>query len=481
MVSISVLLNAQFTELRQCTLAIGAGVVVDRSDVPFTGLQQGLYIFNLGDTVEPQLVQFEPSNGKADVTPGAAVTFTFDEELVLMNGAKLITLYELTQGESAVRGGAIAEFQMSSPQVSVSLRALKIELVDLTKAGMEYSIDLPDDALSDISGNIFPGLPSGLYTFRCTGVAIVPSPLNDGSLQEFYPVFMAAGAVFVMGPVCLMLWRLSRLRKVKHLHKPSSISPQTLPPGSPKDLREDEDFEDELDHSATFASTWSFGNKSEHSGVDEAHESSGRSWAQKVKSPQSPQAQWQGAFVKSSVARKGLAGAGAAAATLNKDRKLGPRYGPGPAPGPTPGTGQTGDASKDHKKSFSKQRSASSNNLGSSSAKPGTPFKEGTSNTSNQAGNQSNSQSGNQSGGQSKSKQAKSDAADFSGDTAEVKAKKLAIERKLRDMMQSPLADRKKALRELMLEYHPDKSADPNAKEVFQFINASRGWFVAET
>ena len=28
------------------------------------------------------------------------------------------------------------------------------------------------------------------------------NPLSDGSLQEFYPVFMAAGAVFVMGPVC---------------------------------------------------------------------------------------------------------------------------------------------------------------------------------------------------------------------------------------------------------------------------------------
>eukprot|EP00439_Symbiodinium_sp_Y106_P061136 s424_g9.t1 len=470
-ISISVLLNAKFVEVRQCNLHVGFGVVVDRSDVPFTGLQEGLYHFKLGDTIEPQLIRFEPVNGKSDVAPGAAVTFTFDEELVLMSGNRMVTLYELSDATSAVRGGAIAEFPMSSPSVAIALQAVKIELADLTKPGKEYSIDLPRDALSDTSGNIFPGLPSGVYTFRCMGIEIVENPLNDGSLQDFYPVFMAAGAVFVMGPVCLMLWRLSRLKKVKPLHmKPSSISPQTLPPGSPKGLQEDQAFEDDLDHSATFASTWSFGNRSEHSQADETMDNSGRNWAQKVKSPQSPQAQWQGAFVKTSVARKGMAGAGAAAATLNRDRKSGPRYTPASA-GQTTATPTTG-ASEDAKSKFGKQRPSSSNNIGSaSSAKPGTPFKEA---SGNQAG------SGNQSS-HSKSKQAKSDATDFSGDTSEVKNKKQAIERKLRDMMQSPLAERKTALRELMLQYHPDKSSDPHAKEVFQFINASRGWFLAET
>ena len=470
-ISISVLLNAKFVEVRNCNLHVGPGVVVDRSDVPFTGLQEGLYNFKLGDTIEPQLIRFEPVNGKSDVAPGAAVTFTFDEELVLMSGNRMVTLYELSDATSAVRGGAIAEFPMSSPSVAIALQAVKIELADLTKPGKEYSIDLPGDALSDTSGNIFPGLPSGVYTFRCMGIEIVENPLNDGSLQDFYPVFMAAGAVFVMGPVCLMLWRLSRLKKVKPLQKPSSISPQTLPPGSPKGLQEDQAFEDELDHSATFASTWSFGNRSEHSGhADETLDNSGRNWAQKVKSPQSPQAQWQGAFVKSSVARKGMAGAGAAAATLNRDRKSGPRYTPPSATGPT--ATPTG-AEADAKSKFAKQRPSSSNNVGAaSSAKPGTPFKEASGNQAGGGGNQSN---------QSKNKQAKSNATDFSGDTSEVKSKKQAIEKKLRDMMQSPLAERKTALRELMLQYHPDKSSDPHAKEVFQFINASRGWFLAET
>jgi len=477
LISISVLLKAEFSSLRTCTLAIGAGVVADRSDVPFTGLPQGLYSFTLGDTVSPQLIQFEPLNGKSDVTPGTAVTFTFNEDLVILAGNNFITVYELTDAGGQVRGGAIAEFRMSSSAVVVSARTITVELAQLTKAGLEYSIDLPVDTISDEAGNRFQGLPSGAYTFRCTGVSFIESPLNDGSLEEFYPVMMAAGAVFVLGPVGLMLWRLSRLRKVKHLQiRPSSISPQTLPPGSPKGLQEDIMDSDELDHSATFASTWSFGNRSEHNVADDHMDSSGRNWAHKVKgpqSPQSPQAQWQGAFVKSSVARKGMAGAGAAAATLNRDRKVGNLGGSGRF-GPAP---ERSDSTKDlNGKSHSKRSSSTNNPAGNSSSAKQTPPKEAShNNQSSQSHSQSNSN-------QEQSSKPKVDAsADMSGDSAALKAKKLAIERKLRDMMQAPVAERKKALRELMLEYHPDKSSDEHAKEVFQFINASRAWFLAET
>jgi len=69
---------------------------------------------------------------------------------------------------------------------------------------------------------------------------------------------------------------------------------------------------------------------------------------------------------------------------------------------------------------------------------------------------------------------------ELSTEDGEVKKKKLQLERRLRDMMSKPVADRKKVLRELMLEYHPDKNKDPNATEIFQFINASRGWFLAD-
>merc|ERR1712151_1495333 len=45
------------------------------------------------------------------------------------------------------------------------------------------------------------------------------------------------------------------------------------------------------------------------------------------------------------------------------------------------------------------------------------------------------------------------------------------VERQLREKMDEPLAARKKILKDLMLEYHPDKNNCIYAKDVFQFIN----------
>merc|ERR1712107_186299 len=49
----------------------------------------------------------------------------------------------------------------------------------------------------------------------------------------------------------------------------------------------------------------------------------------------------------------------------------------------------------------------------------------------------------------------------------------LAVEQQMRALLSQPLAVRKKALKELMLEYHPDKNNNENAKEVFQFVNSA--------
>jgi hypothetical protein len=55
-----------------------------------------------------------------------------------------------------------------------------------------------------------------------------------------------------------------------------------------------------------------------------------------------------------------------------------------------------------------------------------------------------------------------------------------AVEKQMRASMGDPIAVRKKLFKELMLEYHPDKNHQAHAKEVFQFINNSRGWFLFE-
>lgn len=48
----------------------------------------------------------------------------------------------------------------------------------------------------------------------------------------------------------------------------------------------------------------------------------------------------------------------------------------------------------------------------------------------------------------------------------------------MRDKMAEPLDVRKKFIKELMLQYHPDKNQTEDAKEVFQYVNGSKSWFL---
>lgn len=40
--------------------------------------------------------------------------------------------------------------------------------------------------------------------------------------------------------------------------------------------------------------------------------------------------------------------------------------------------------------------------------------------------------------------------------------------------------DKKKMMRELQLEYHPDKNDDPLAKTVFQFVQGAKPWYMQD-
>jgi len=62
----------------------------------------------------------------------------------------------------------------------------------------------------------------------------------------------------------------------------------------------------------------------------------------------------------------------------------------------------------------------------------------------------------------------------------ELRKQKKDVEKRFRDLMDSPIDVRKKALKELMLEYHPDKNNDQHATQIFQFVNGSKEWFLRE-
>lgn len=56
-----------------------------------------------------------------------------------------------------------------------------------------------------------------------------------------------------------------------------------------------------------------------------------------------------------------------------------------------------------------------------------------------------------------------------------------AVEKKLHDLMDAPIATRRKLFKELLVEFHPDKNSSSHAKEVFQYVNNARSWFLVES
>lgn len=56
-----------------------------------------------------------------------------------------------------------------------------------------------------------------------------------------------------------------------------------------------------------------------------------------------------------------------------------------------------------------------------------------------------------------------------------------AVERQMRAAMEEPIAKRKKLFKDLLIQYHPDKNSQEHAKEVFQFVNNARSWFLLES
>lgn len=56
-----------------------------------------------------------------------------------------------------------------------------------------------------------------------------------------------------------------------------------------------------------------------------------------------------------------------------------------------------------------------------------------------------------------------------------------SVEKKMRDMMNRPLLVRKRTLKDLLVEHHPDKNSSEHAPEVFKAVNNARSWFLHDS
>jgi len=243
--------------------------------------------------------------------------------------------------------------------------------------------------------------------------------------------------------------------------------------------------------------------RSVHSASDAAR----KQWAQQVQATR----KWHQAFAKAAAARKGSEAFKSAQATSGepqrgsrhttrssspsqKERPPGPytrrqTWSPGQSPKQSPKSSTTasspeGDAERKSPSGATGGTAGRGSTRRSSSPGPAGAAhgSRSQSNHSAHGGSQSDFDGRRSSKNSTASRISLDDATGFSPEDAEpLKQQKREVLKRMRSLMDSPIAERKKVLRELMLEYHPDKNSDQYAKEIFQFINANKGWFLSET
>eukprot|EP00929_Paragymnodinium_shiwhaense_P095799 TRINITY_DN57093_c0_g1_i1.p1 TRINITY_DN57093_c0_g1~~TRINITY_DN57093_c0_g1_i1.p1 ORF type:complete len:883 (-),score=104.12 TRINITY_DN57093_c0_g1_i1:134-2782(-) len=470
----------------QCDLLIKAGSVVDYAGMPYMGLTYGQHIFRVTDQLSPKVVELQPRNGQNGVSPEEEllVTLTFSESVVLnpdrLTEATLTTLEK--RGIPLTPPITTATIPLKTPRATIFRKDLRLDLTGFVESETLYSLLLPAGCVQDSAANPFAGLTLRNYVFRTAISTVRSTPRQESressALNKLIMLFILIA--FLLGLlVCAgFAWRLLRLHYAhgQHLSKvgvgmsggrPSFGEPGSTQPAKGRAQRGSE-------HESAFATllklkrakTWATQQRQQHSvGMADDPEMA------RVKSTASAASVPLRVTAQVSSNSKGAGGAAdptssrwAMPNTRTSQASRASNAGDAPASTASP-TASAGQSRIPVRTSFGPRRSASQPARAGARSQPS-------------AGGQSPAAAGrsNSEGPKPAMQEPVADKED-----PELKKKKQEVEKKLRANMDASAADRKKVLRELMLEYHPDKTDDPLAKDVFQFINASRGWFLKET
>lgn len=499
LISMDNVFQSAMQETQSCDLIVGEGTVRDEDGVAFLGVQSGDYSVLFSDSVPPQVLAYQPSNGEDDVHPSSVFTLTFNERVLLARSTSGLrgSLAVLEGGADSRAPVASTQFDVSPEVLTIEDSRLQVNVVGITEPGQHYSLSLPPGAVTDLSGNAFPGLPVGTYTFRTGHFAQAPEEVSSGSGMTL------SGAVAVLGTVSLaflivagVVWRTRRLFNLQHLDegKRSTVRPQVepRPSQSPPFVPEERWRSQSWTEASAQGTAWAQrqGDPQTPQRQSSSAPSGNVGWnvhatAQATAAAQAAEAQkrWQAAFG----AKRAADAFSAAARPRGSAGAPHPISHPGtPQPTSHPGSQrspQRGTASEVPSRPASK-----------SEAPP--PRPRARSEGVDQAPRNSRHGAGGAAAGRPPQAPGPSAAKDKPGRSSsrepppsasgaaedpELQRQKRQVERRMRELFDAPILERKRALRELMLEFHPDKNSDAHAKDVFQYINASRDWFLCET
>jgi len=420
---------------RKCGLTVPGELVCDRiTGAPFPGISKGAYSFTMRDTSAPTVVSISPMDGAKEVSPNGVVTFTFNEPVKLGPSTLYLTMSTLDTDRSGDAGSEVASkaYALAIPHVTAQgTSSLAFDLKGKTQAGWLYSIGLPPGAVVDLSGNQFNGLAGGKYTFRVSDTGLRSGTGGAGNDMTVFLVALILG--LVCGGICIsaLVWKCQGICYSTDRYKrpDKRVGPVPVPIKHSPSLKQVEPVDVEYHGPSAAPATNSFYGAPTYAAP-----------AQTSQTATSPAP----ANDRTSWARSGSPAPKAEAkpATFAAEPRRSSSHS-------RPAPPQPAERSAYEKRSSSTDSRSSSQGPSSKPASKPEPKPEPASKT------------------------ATSPVVESTNPEARV------VEKQMRSMMNEPLAVRKKMIKDLMFEHHPDKNAgSDSAKEVFQFINGARGWFL---
>eukprot|EP00931_Biecheleriopsis_adriatica_P062139 TRINITY_DN37416_c0_g1_i1.p1 TRINITY_DN37416_c0_g1~~TRINITY_DN37416_c0_g1_i1.p1 ORF type:complete len:253 (-),score=26.86 TRINITY_DN37416_c0_g1_i1:587-1345(-) len=156
-------------ETSQCGLMLPNKLLCSRDyNLAFQGIQKSDYSFSLYDGQQPYLLELQPPNNTLGVSIDSSVVLTFSEPIFLKEQSDLIGNLSLLDGQEG-------DYRLSWP-LKVSHTAMHgsslILQVGRLKPHRWYTLSVSAASITDLSGNMFVGIPDKVYKFQTTTVQL---------------------------------------------------------------------------------------------------------------------------------------------------------------------------------------------------------------------------------------------------------------------------------------------------------------------
>jgi len=218
--------------LVDCDLVLNEKAVMDMLNIPYLGLEIGIYTFSLQDMMGPELVSYNPENGGLDNPVDTTVTFTFNEPIELGPDARAVLYAFGGETAHAFRDNTSIQVHFGADQILAVLpleedgingRSLSINLNSWLTHESLFSVSLMPGCVMDQIENHFGGLPEGTYVFR-TDSRTYTDESNSEEEDNYWEnpsilVAIIAGLAIILGGVMFGFFlRLRVLNARSHIN-----------------------------------------------------------------------------------------------------------------------------------------------------------------------------------------------------------------------------------------------------------------------